>query len=122
MKTITIPVLTLIAIALVSCKTTETAATGTAITVGHAAQGVGRTAVTAGTGVAKTVGGTVTTAGTGIAEGDLKKSTVGTVKTAGKGTADTVVGTGKSHLKTTKGVVKDTGTTIKDTGKAASEE
>jgi hypothetical protein len=118
MKTTIISTLALLA--LVSCNTTQTAATGTATTVGHAAQGVGRTAVTAGTGVAHTVGGTVTNAGTGIAEGDLHKSTVGTVKTAGKGTATTVVGTGKSHVKTTKGVVKDTGKTVEDTGKAAS--
>ena len=117
MKTALMPILTILADSLVSC---QTATTGTATTVGHAAQGVGRTAVTAGTGVAHTVGGTVATAGTGIAEGDLHKATVGTVKTAGKGTAATAVGTGKSHVKTTKGVVKDTGKTVEDTGKAAS--
>jgi hypothetical protein len=124
MKISLVPVLTIFASALVSCNTaaTNTAATGTANTVGHAAQGVGRTARTAGTGIAKTVGSTATTAGSGIAEGDLKKSTVGTVKTAGKGTASTAVGAGRSHLKTSSGVIKDTGKTIKDTDKAASGE
>lgn len=112
--------LALTAIALASCKTASTAVKGTATTVGHAAQGVGGTVVTAGTGVAKTVGGTVTTAGTGIAGGDLKKATVGTVKTAGTGTVTTVKDTGSSHMKTTGGVIKDTGTTIKDTSNAAS--
>ena len=120
MKKASSPLLILASFALVSCHTAETAVKGTAGTVGHAAQGVGNTVVTAGTGVAKTVGGTVATAGTGIAEGDLKKATVGTVKTAGTGTVSTVKDTGSSHLKTTGGVLKDTGTTITETSKAAS--
>ena len=120
MKSSPIPALTFLAFTLMSCQTTETAATGTATTVGHAVQGVGRTARTAGTGIAQTVGGTVTTAGTGIAEGDLRKSTVGTVQAAGEGTASTAVATGRSHMKTTSGVLNDTGKTVEDTGKAAS--
>lgn len=122
MKTPTFAALGLLALALSSCQTGETAATGTASTVGHAAQGVGRTARTLGTGVVDTVGNTVTTAGSGIAEGDLEKSTVGIVKAAGQGVGGTAVDAGSSHLKTTSGVLKDTGKTVKDTAEAAEKE
>lgn len=111
-----------IAFVTASCHTAETAATGTATTVGHAAQGIGRTARTAGTGVVKTVGDTANTAGEGIAERDLKKSTAGTVKTAGQGVGQTAVDTGSSHLKTTSGALKDTGKTVRDTAEAAEKE
>jgi hypothetical protein len=62
------------------------------------------------------------TAGSGIAEGDLNKATVGTATTAGKGTANTVVKTGRSHMKTTSGILKDTGKTVGDTSAAAGKE
>lgn len=122
MKKSTLLALPLIAFTFGSCRTAETAATGTANTVGHAAQGVGRTVATAGSGVGNTVGNTVKTAGSGIAERDLKKTTVGTAATAGKGTVNTAVKTGSSHMKTTGGVLKDTGKTIGDTTNAASGE
>ncbi len=108
-----------VAFATASCHTAETAATGTATTVGHAAQGLGRTARTAGTGVAKTVGETAATAGEGIAERDLGKSTAGTVMTAGRGVGKTAVDSGRSHLKTTSGALKDTGKTVRDTAETA---
>ena len=106
-------------LALTSCQTGETLATGTTNTVGNAAQGVGRTARTLGTGTVNTVGNTAATAGSGIADRDLNKATVGTVKAAGQGVGTTAVGTGKSHLKTSSGVLKDTGKTVTDTAGAA---
>jgi hypothetical protein len=114
MKLTNLSTLILSSIVLVSCQTAGTVASGTANTVGNAAHGVGRTATTAGRGVANTVGNTVTTAGEGIGERDLGKATVGTAAAAGKGTANTAVNTGSSHLKTTRGVVKDVGKTAVD--------
>lgn len=119
MKTLSQASLAVFALVLASCKTAETAATGTATTVGHAAQGVGRTAKTLGTGTVNTIGKTATTAGSGIAEKDLNKATVGTVKAAGTGVGTTAVDSGRSHLKTTSGVVKDTGKTVTSTAEAA---
>ena len=105
-----------------SCQTGETLATGTTTTVGHAAQGVGRTARTLGSGSVHTVGNTAATVGSGIADRDLNKATVGTVKAAGQGAGSTAVGAGKSHLQTTRGVLKDTGKTMQDTAETAEKE
>lgn len=119
MKILPHTALAVLTFAFAACQTAETAATGTATTVGHAAQGVGRTATTLGRGTVNTVGKTGTTAGSGIAENDLNKATVGTVKTAGKGVGTTAVDSGRSHVKTTRGVLKDTGKTVTDTAEAA---
>lgn len=119
MKSLTHAVLAILTFSLAACQTAGTAATGTTTTVGHAAQGVGRTAKTLGTGAVNTVGNTATTAGSGIAEGNLHKSTVGTVKAAGQGAGTTTVDSGRSHLKTSSGVIKDTGKTVTDTAGAA---
>ena len=121
MKSLPHAALAILTFAVAACQTAGTAATGTTTTVGHAAEGVGRTAKTLGTGAVNTVGNTATTAGSGIAAGDLHKSTVGTVKAAGQG-AGTAVNSGRSHLKTSSGVLKDTGKTVTDTAGAAEKE
>lgn len=122
MKTTSFAAFGILILALNSCQTGETLATGTATTVGNAAQGVGRTARTLGTGTVNTVENTAATAGSGIAEGDLNKATIGTVKAAGQGAGTTAVGAGGSHLKTSSGVLKDTGKTMQDTAEAAERE
>lgn len=116
----TLAVTLVLAAALTSCRTTETAASGVAGTAANAVHGVARTGATAVTGAAATVGGTVATAGSGIAQGNLRQATAGAAGVAVGGTAATAVQTGRSHVKTSSGVLKDTGATVTETSRAAS--